>query len=67
MWSDCARQEEPVTLEAHVARVLEAGAGEVLINSIDRDGTIVYADYVPDQMQEPDYGKAVAAARAASA
>ena len=33
---------------------------------IDRDGTVVYADYVPDQMQEPDYGKAVAAAREAA-
>ncbi len=30
---------------------------------IDRDGTIIYADYVPDQMKEPDYGKAVEAAR----
>jgi hypothetical protein len=34
---------------------------------IDRDGTVLYAEYVPDQMQEPDYGKAVAAARAAVA
>jgi thiol peroxidase len=34
---------------------------------IDRDGTVIYAEYVPDQMREPDYGKAVAAARAAVA
>ncbi len=31
---------------------------------IDRDGRIAYADYVADQMQEPDYDAAVAAVRA---
>ena len=33
---------------------------------IDRDGRITYADYVPDQMKEPDYDRAVEAARKAS-
>ena len=32
---------------------------------IDRDGTIVHAEYVPDQMLEPDYHAAIAAVRAA--
>ena len=32
---------------------------------IDRDGTIVHAEYVPDQLLEPDYRAAVAAVRAA--
>ncbi len=32
---------------------------------IDRDGTIAHAEYVPDQMLEPDYPAAVAAVRAA--
>jgi thiol peroxidase len=34
---------------------------------IDRDDRIVYAEYVADQMREPEYGAAVAAARQASA
>jgi len=34
---------------------------------IDGDGRIAYADYVADQMQEPDYDAAVAAVRAAAA
>jgi thioredoxin-dependent peroxiredoxin len=33
---------------------------------IDRNDTITYADYVADQMQEPDYDAAIAAVRAAS-
>ena len=32
---------------------------------IDREGRIVYADYVADQMREPDYDAALAAARTA--
>lgn len=34
---------------------------------IDRDDQIAYAEYVADQMREPDYDAAVAAARAAVA
>jgi len=33
---------------------------------IDPDGRLVHAQYVPDQMNEPDYDAAVAAARGAS-
>jgi thiol peroxidase len=33
---------------------------------IDGDGRIRHAEYVPDQMAEPDYDTAVSAARAAS-
>ena len=33
---------------------------------IGRDDRIVYAEYVPDQMQEPDYDAAVAAVRQAT-
>lgn len=33
---------------------------------IDSNDQIVYAEYVPDQMQEPDYAKAAEAARKAS-
>lgn len=33
---------------------------------IDRAGTITYADYVADQMQEPDYDAAIAAVRSAA-
>jgi thioredoxin-dependent peroxiredoxin len=32
---------------------------------IDRDGQLVYAEYVPDQMREPDYEAALQAVRAA--
>ncbi len=34
---------------------------------IDRDDNIAYAEYVPDQMREPDYDKAIAAVRQAVA
>jgi thiol peroxidase len=33
---------------------------------VDGSGTIVHAEYVPDQMREPDYGAALAAARDAA-
>ncbi len=33
---------------------------------IDKNGRITHAEYVPDQMREPDYAAAVAAARQAS-
>jgi thiol peroxidase len=33
---------------------------------IDRTDQVVYAEYVVDQMDEPDYERAVAAARAAA-
>lgn len=33
---------------------------------IDRDDRVVYAEYVADQMREPDYDAALAAVRAAT-
>jgi cyclase len=42
--SDCGRRAEAVTLEEHVKRCEERGAGELLINSIDRDGTMTGFD-----------------------
>lgn len=44
LFSDCGRVEEPVSLEDHVRRVVELGAGEILVNSIDRDGTMTGYD-----------------------
>lgn len=40
LYSNCGRVAEDVSLEEHVGRVTEGGAGEILINSIDRDGTM---------------------------
>lgn len=40
LYSDCGRICEKIGLEEHVARCIEAGAGEILIQSIDRDGTM---------------------------
>lgn len=40
LYSDCGRLRENVSLAEHVARCIEAGAGEIMIQSIDRDGTM---------------------------
>ncbi|MFQ5890822.1 MAG: imidazole glycerol phosphate synthase subunit HisF [Gemmatimonadota bacterium] len=45
-YSDCGRRREPVSLDDHVRTALEQGAGEILINSIDRDGTMDGYDLV---------------------
>jgi imidazole glycerol-phosphate synthase subunit HisF len=44
LFSDCGRQAESVPLEEHVGRVVASGAGEILITSIDRDGTMTGYD-----------------------
>lgn len=44
LYSDCGRVREEVTFEEHVARVVAAGAGELLVQSIDRDGTMTGYD-----------------------
>lgn len=44
LYSDCGRRAEHVALEEHVERVIAAGAGEVMIQSIDRDGTMTGYD-----------------------
>ena len=40
LYSDCGRRREEAGLDEHVERVVEHGAGEILVNSIDRDGTM---------------------------
>lgn len=44
LYSDCGRVAESTGLGEHLERVTEAGAGEILINSIDRDGTMTGYD-----------------------
>lgn len=38
LYSDCGRKEEKYSLAEHVERATAAGAGEIMITSIDRDG-----------------------------
>lgn len=40
LYSDCGRRFERISLEDHLGRVEAAGAGEIVIQSIDRDGTM---------------------------
>jgi len=40
LYSDCGRRREFVSLEQHVATAIAAGAGELMIQSIDRDGVM---------------------------
>lgn len=40
LFSECGRQAQEIRLEEHIARVVEAGAGEILITSIDREGSM---------------------------
>lgn len=39
-FSDCGRREESASLSAHLDALVRAGAGELLITSIDREGTM---------------------------
>ncbi|MEF2549568.1 imidazole glycerol phosphate synthase cyclase subunit [Aurantimonas sp. E1-2-R+4] len=38
LYSDCGRRAQHVGLEEHVEHIIAAGAGEIMIQSIDRDG-----------------------------
>lgn len=40
LYSDCGRAREAVGLDEHITTIAAHGAGEILINSIDRDGTM---------------------------
>lgn len=40
LYSDCGRAREVAGLDEHLSRSIDAGAGEILITSIDRDGTM---------------------------
>ena len=44
LYSDCGRKKENGSLADHIKRSLDHGAGEILINSIDRDGTMTGYD-----------------------
>lgn len=40
LYSDCGRSREAASLEEHIAAVIAAGAGELMVQSIDRDGVM---------------------------
>ena len=40
VFSNCGRCKEGVSLEEHIATIVAVGAGEIMIQSIDRDGTM---------------------------
>lgn len=44
LMSDCGTQRQVIDLHTHLRRVADAGAGEVLIQSIDRDGAMAGYD-----------------------
>ncbi|MCP3932288.1 MAG: imidazole glycerol phosphate synthase subunit HisF [Bacteroidetes bacterium] len=44
LFSNCGRKLEDVSLENHIKSVVKYGAGEILVNSIDRDGTMTGYD-----------------------
>jgi imidazole glycerol-phosphate synthase subunit HisF len=44
LYSNCGRQIEDVSLERHVKELIDNGAGEIFINSIDKDGTMTGYD-----------------------
>lgn len=44
LFSDCGRTYENVNLTEHIHRCIAAGAGEIMIQSIDRDGTMAGFD-----------------------
>ena len=47
-------------------RLIEENVQDYAIFVIDTQGRIAYAEYVADQMREPDYDAAIAAARRAA-
>jgi imidazole glycerol-phosphate synthase subunit HisF len=38
LYSNCGREREPISLREHVSSVIHAGAGEIMVQVIDRDG-----------------------------
>jgi len=44
LYSDCGRQLEPIGLMEHIAAVTAAGAGEIMVQSIDQDGQMLGYD-----------------------
>ena len=73
-WQQAEGVQHPA-LSAHKSEAFGTAYGVLLkewrllqraVFVIGRDGRIAYAEYVPDQMREPDYTAAVAAAHAAA-
>lgn len=46
LYSNCGRNMQYISLEEHIQNVIKCGAGEILINSIDRDGMMNGYDLV---------------------
>lgn len=44
LFADCGRMSKRISLEEHIENVEKAGAGELMIQSIDRDGTMTGFD-----------------------
>jgi cyclase len=44
LYSDCGRKRELVSLSEHVATIVAAGAAEIMIQSIDKDGSMTGYD-----------------------
>ncbi|MFZ4801951.1 MAG: imidazole glycerol phosphate synthase subunit HisF [Chlorobium sp.] len=44
LFSDCGRRYESASLAEHIIMAVEAGAGEIMIQSIERDGTMLGYD-----------------------
>lgn len=44
LYSDCGRKREAVSLSAHIEAMVDRGAGEIFLNSIDQDGTMAGYD-----------------------
>ena len=40
LYSDCGRRRQHIALDDHVLRCIEQGAGEILVNAVDRDGVM---------------------------
>lgn len=40
LYSNCGRRKQSIGLDDHLRQVIDAGAGEILLNAIDRDGVM---------------------------
>ncbi len=44
LYSNCGREKQAIPIETHIANVVQHGAGEIFINSIEQDGTMTGYD-----------------------
>jgi cyclase len=61
LFSNCGRQKEDVSLDTHIKRMLDAGAGEFFVNAMDQDGVMEGYDlkliqYVVERSSVPVIG-----------